>query len=482
MATVPASGDVVVVGGGVIGAAVALRLADAGLDVVLAAAPADRAGQASRAAGAMLGVFSEVSAGDPPARREVDVAERLAARRLYDGWLADISDRSGIEVAVTPGLFVVGNHAGDDDEAALVAITDAALAAGSRAEPLPWREVPGLRPEPRARPFGAVHLPDEGSVDAGALLDALDATLARHPRIEVVPDRVVSVGPGDDDDATVRFRSAGDRRARQVVLAGGAETGALLAAAEGPDPGLPPVLAGRGVSVLLRAPIALPAAVRTPNRGFACGLHLVPRPGGLYLGATNRLSTAPPAGREAALDELGTLFDGATRDLNTGLRQAELLSVAVGSWPVTLDGLPLVGRTWNPCLLVATATYRNGILLAPRVAELLAGEVLAPGTGSGHPFSPRRELKVPLGAEWLPVGAGRSLLSQLARPDGVLGPGRPEELGRFLQAAVAALLDGGVADEGLRRKLLRLAERAPLEEAVPLLFETVVRHEERRRP
>ena len=110
MATVPASGDVVVVGGGVIGAAVALRLADAGLDVVLAAAPADRAGQASRAAGAMLGVFSEVSAGDPPARREVDVAERLAARRLYDGWLADISDRSGIEVAVTPGLFVVGTN------------------------------------------------------------------------------------------------------------------------------------------------------------------------------------------------------------------------------------------------------------------------------------------------------------------------------------------------------------------------------------
>jgi len=45
-------------------------------------------------------------------------------------------------------------------------------------------------------------------------------------------------------------------------------------------------------------------------------------------------------------------------------------------------------------------------------------------------------------------------------PTAVWRSGRPEELERFLQVAIAALLEGQLADDGLRRKLVRLSERA----------------------
>jgi glycine/D-amino acid oxidase-like deaminating enzyme len=472
--------DALVIGGGIVGSALALRLADAGLLVARIARPADRSGQASRAAGAMLGVFSEVSAEEPPDRVDLDVRERLAARRLYDPWVAGLAERSGAPVAITPGLFVVGNADGEDDEAGLAAIAAAAVAHGSKADVVGWRDVPGLEPERQARPFGVVYLPDEGSVDTGLLLDALEAVLAAHPGVETVADRAVSIAPGPGDQLCVRLSSGGQRTAGQVVLAGGAETSELLRASEGLDAGVPPVLAGRGVSVTLRAPVRIDTAIRTPNRGFACGTHVVPRAGGVYLGATNRLSTAVTTDRGPTVDELSTLFAAAGRELNTMFRHAQLLSVSVGHRPVTLDGLPLAGRTRHPRLLVASATYRNGILLAPRLAEVLATEILEPGSAAGHPFSPRREVKVAPGGDWMSATAGRSLVAQLCTPDGRLAAGRADELERFLQLMLAALFDAGVVDDGLRRKLNRLAERAPLQEAVPLIFETVARHTERR--
>jgi glycine oxidase len=74
------SADVAVVGAGIVGLACALELAQAGYSVVLVGPrTGEHVGQASRAAGAMLTVFSEVEAAHPPQRVAVEVAERVAA-------------------------------------------------------------------------------------------------------------------------------------------------------------------------------------------------------------------------------------------------------------------------------------------------------------------------------------------------------------------------------------------------------------------
>ena len=163
--------------------------------------------------------------------------------------------------------------------------------------------------------------------------------------------------------------------AGQVVLATGAETTALLRAS-GMDALLPPVLGGRGVSVLVRASRPVPMCVRTPNRAFGCGLHLVPRDDGhIYIGATNRLTTRVEPESTAQLAELSSLLGGATSELDVGLRKAELVQTFVGYRPVTRDRLPLVGRTDADAVLVATATWRNGVGLAPVVEGLRSAEL-----------------------------------------------------------------------------------------------------------
>src|SRR5205807_8477444 len=122
-------------------------------------------------------------------------------------------------------------------------------------------------------PLGVLHVPDEGVVDAGLVMDALDASLAAHQRVEVIDGRVVGLEAIGDDSVRVGLAGRAEWTAGQVVVAGGADSSELLLASRGLDTGLPPILAGRGVSLLVRAPVDLPQALRTPNRGFACGLH-----------------------------------------------------------------------------------------------------------------------------------------------------------------------------------------------------------------
>src|SRR6476659_6441931 len=126
--------DVVVVGGGVIGRAVAYRLAQDGATGGCVYPRGGLRGQASAAAGAMLGVFSEVSAQDPPARRHRDTGRRWEARRRYAIWLAELGAASGQGIHTTDGLFVIANPVGEDDARELDAMREMAEAFGQRAE------------------------------------------------------------------------------------------------------------------------------------------------------------------------------------------------------------------------------------------------------------------------------------------------------------------------------------------------------------
>jgi glycine oxidase len=85
---------------------------------------------------------------------------------------------------------------------------------------------------------------------------------------------------------------------------------------------------------------------------------------------------------DAGFDERATaagvreLIDAAT-DLVPGVASAAFLGARVGLRPGTPDGLPIIGRSLRlPHLMYATGHYRNGILLAPLTAELVADAIL----------------------------------------------------------------------------------------------------------
>ncbi|MFF9901376.1 NAD(P)/FAD-dependent oxidoreductase [Streptomyces longispororuber] len=389
----PAEADVVVLGTGVIGLATAWEAARRGLRVRLVGPRlGEHQGQASRAAGAMLAPFSEVAASDSPQRVALEVRERVAARDLYDSWLPLLRQASGRPLALTPGLWVVATTAGRGDVAELDAIAAAALTHGHPAERHDPADVPGLSPARSCAARGALWLPSEATVDSSELMGALTDVLLAHADVEWSETHATGLRPSAGEDVTVRCAEGPEIRAPRVVLAVGVGLSDLLAGSADLDLALPPMLGGKGVSVLLRhVPMALPAAIRTPLRDFACGMHLVPRADGVvYLGATNRLT---PSGvvPYPLVTELTDLLREAGEELNTQLYAGEVVGTRVGYRPFTLDHLPLVGPTADPRVLIASGTYRNGMLLAPRLAEMIADHLTGAAV-EDHPFDPTRTI------------------------------------------------------------------------------------------
>src|SRR5215469_8890218 len=123
----------IVVGGGIVGLAVAQRCVARECCVTLVD-PGVAAGVASRAAGAMLGAFGEITV---DARRPMDVVElefRIAAQDLYKVWLEELTDLTGAAIHAGMGTFVVATAASASDHANVRAIRDALGSMGRRFE------------------------------------------------------------------------------------------------------------------------------------------------------------------------------------------------------------------------------------------------------------------------------------------------------------------------------------------------------------
>jgi glycine/D-amino acid oxidase-like deaminating enzyme len=456
----PAEPDVTVVGTGVVGLAVACELLARGMRVaVVGPREGEHRGQGTRAAGAMLSTFSEIEPGHGAERVAVETAERLAAHEAYPRWLERIAAMGGGAVEAPAGTWVLA-PAGYRGH--LAAIAAAARGAGHEAEEHDdARVIPGLRAPSGAN--GALWLPSEARVDTAALMAGLTAAIDRHPAACWSTAGAVSVEAGRVvcADGTVVT-------ARQTVLAAGCAIPGLVPGG-GREWGLPPILAGRGASALLEVPaVTTPHVVRTPNMAFSCGAHLVPRiDGALYLGGTNRLTLEPDPSAGPVLDELAVLAADAAGLLDPRLGGAGLRAARIGLRPYTLDHLPLIGRTGCEQVLVASATYRCGVLLAPRLAHLVAEEIEAPGALAAHPYRVLRPMPTPQVAQVIADGAAEALVEHLLQGGGALPAGRREELTGFLSIALRALLDEqGPAGAAMRR----LWERAPVIEAVPSLL------------
>jgi glycine oxidase len=121
---------------------------------------------------------------------------------------------------------------------------------------------------------------------------------------------------------------------------------------------------------------------------FGDGGYLVPRAGGRMLcGSTQERVGFKKEVTPAGLAQLGAR---AAR-LCPELAQARVRDAWSGLRPATADGLPFVGPSELPGLHLACGHHRNGILLAPLTAEIVAACV----TGETPPvelapLSPRR--------------------------------------------------------------------------------------------
>jgi glycine oxidase len=353
--------DVAVLGGGTIGLAVAWRARARGLSVCLLERGA-LGGGATHVAAGMLAPVAEAD----PGEREL-LALGLDSARRWPAFAAELEEASGVPVGYRArGTLVVAR----DRDAAEALDRERGLRERlgvpvERLLPSAARRLePALAPALR----GAFLAPDDHAVDPRRLAAALAQAAARAGA--VLRPGVTVLGLGDRGEV---LTDQGPVLAGQVVLATGAAAGAALPGLDGLR--VRPV---KGQTVRLRGEPLLERTVRYD------GGYLVPRADGeIVLGATveERGDVAVTAG---GIYEL--LRDAA--EVVPGILELEVTEVLAGLRPGTPDNAPVLGRHGG--VLVAGGHFRNGILLTPVTAELVAGALAGDGPDLPAAFSPGR--------------------------------------------------------------------------------------------
>jgi len=338
--------DVIVVGAGIIGCAVARELARAGVRTCILEAREAGAG-ATQASAGMLVPYIEA----PDDGGLHDLAVR--SFELYDEFISELKGE-GAEVEYRRcGTLQVAQDAAD--AAQLAAQAAWIRSRGLEARCVTSTEAASIEPAVRA-PFGALLVPTHGYVRAGQLTAALLESAKRHGAEFFAHRQVQQIAY---DASGVGVTAGGVLyRAPTIVVAAGSWSGLVV----NDGPAVRPV---RGQLIRLRwhgVPI---------NRVLWSGhCYIVPwLDGTLLVGATME---------EVGFDERATvagvasLLDAA-RALLPDAADATFIEARAGLRPSTASGLPIIGRAPDhPSLIYATGHYRNGILLAPITAKMVA--------------------------------------------------------------------------------------------------------------
>jgi glycine oxidase len=357
--------SVVVVGGGIVGLAIAWRAGQAGLGVTVI--DADPGGGASHAAAGMLAPVSEVHYGE-----EALLSLNRASLARWPGFAAELAAAGGVAVPLRrAGSLLVAFD--EDDLRVLDELHAFQTGLGLAVARLGRRDCRRLEPMLSPRIRGGVLVAEEANVDGRAVCTALLAAIDR------VGGRVVREGVEEvlvEGERVVGVRLASGPRvdAEWVVLAAGARSGSVLGV---PPCARPPVRPVKGQILRLRFDPAAPPLchnVRALVRGAS--VYLVPRDNGeLVVGATVE---------EQGFDVSATA--GGVHDLLRAaievvpmVAELELVEAIARSRPGTPDNAPVIGPTALDGLILATGHHRNGVLLAPITADavtaiLLGGE------------------------------------------------------------------------------------------------------------
>jgi glycine oxidase len=348
--------DTIIIGAGIIGLSLALALRKRRASV-LVVERGEPGREASYAAGGML-----VEGGlETPA-----VLQPLAtaSARLYPEFVDELELESGVQVDLRDHGTIV--FPAPEDVYERPGFTPASLL------PVPLAELDPALAE-RQRP--AFYL-KERSVDPRALCAAAWKAAKRRGIDFSSGDLVTSVTVSNGRATGVKTIKTAFH-ADKVVNCAGAWSGQI------PPHTLPtrPVK-GQMLCLLMPAPIRLKHVVRSPEA------YLIPRSDGrLLVGAT-----VEEAGFDKRTD-IPTMqrFHRVALDLVPALREGKILEDWAGLRPGTPDALPILGPTATPGYYVATGHFRDGILLAPITADIMAA-VMEGQTPEYDlvPFSPAR--------------------------------------------------------------------------------------------
>jgi len=330
------SWDAIVVGAGIIGLSLALKLKKQGLRV-LVVEKGEPGREASWAAGGMLADFP----GEMPSRL-LDLA--TASARMYPEFVRELEDDSGLKIDLRSVGTIV-----------LPGVGTGLSPATTQSYALP-RPLAELEPALRAHASPALFV-KERCVDPRDLTAAAIAA-ARHRGVDFSSGETVLVVEVESGKACGVRTSKSQFAAGVVVNCAGAWAGQI---APHRFPTRP--VKGQMLCVVMPEKELVRHVVRTP------GVYLIPRSDGrMTIGATQEEAGFD---KEVVPETIAKLRQAAL-DLVPRLAEARILETWAGLRPGTPDKLPILAATPTPGYFVATGHFRDGILLAPVTAKVMA--------------------------------------------------------------------------------------------------------------
>ncbi len=348
--------EVLVIGGGVIGVAVADALAGRGIPVVLL----ERAQIGVAASGGAAGLLAPLVEAPGPGPL-LDLA--LAGRALFREEARALARETGVDIGYRESGTLRVAH----DERGARELRERIAWERARGLDVHWLDAVALRerePALRADLVGALFAPDDHQVTSALLVRALAHRAAKRGAVLLEGLGAAALLRVGDRVIGVRTTAGEEYRAKHVVLAAGPWSASLAAA------GIP-VRPVKGQLVHLRPDRSVLA-----HPVFADGVYLAQKAEGrLIVGATEEDVGFDWAPREDATRELLAR----ARSLAPILADVPVEGSWAGLRPATPDRMPILGTsTRAPGLIYAAGHFRSGILLslitARTVAALVAGE------------------------------------------------------------------------------------------------------------
>jgi glycine oxidase len=341
--------DVAIAGGGVIGGAIALELARAGLRVGVF----DRQQPGQEASWASAGILSP--APESPGMIAM-VPLGKASLSLYPDFVAQVEENSGQSTGFRPKGTLEALFSKDTREE-LSTIIALHHGLGLQAEPLRPEDARELEPALSEEVEAAVLRPNEASIDNRSLMNAV-LEAARRSGAEIFPGSGVKA-IWREGNRCAGFQLQNEKvEANWTIVAAGCFSETIEGVAK-----YAPVTPAKGQMVALRAD-----DVEIQRVLWSDKIYLVPRNDGRILaGATvehvgfDKRTTA--GGIQKILS--------AAIELAPDLANARIEETWAGLRPDSPDHLPILGPTDVDGLVMATGHFRSGILLTPITARLI---------------------------------------------------------------------------------------------------------------
>lgn len=339
-----AATDILIIGGGVVGLAIAIELKRQGAKVTVVSKDFTQA--ASHAAAGMLAPLAEKLVS--PAMLDLC----LRSRWLYPEWTQKLEELTGVDTGYLPCGILAPVY----EKPQSISENDQGV----------WLDRSAIRMYQSGlgdRVVGGWWYPEDGQVDNRCLMRTL-LQAAQTLGIEIKEGVSIKAIQQKQGRVNGVLSDIGQLEAEQYVLATGSWSNQVFPV---------PVRPVKGQMLSLRMPQKLHQPFPLQRILYGDDIYLVPRQDGrLIVGATVESAEWTPFNTPKGIQ---SLLNKAT-ELYPAAADWQIEELWWGFRPGTPDELPILGRSACENLFLATGHYRNGILLAPITATLIADLML----------------------------------------------------------------------------------------------------------